>query len=176
MVSQKIHPDRPLPSGFFRKVLSQILRLIPFPRHLLRSSPRGFFCCGSNSLLVSIAPFFGAQRCCWRRWVTQDASNCKVTGWGHSMTPTQTKCTIIGEIPQNHHAFALFDLWEMGRLMTPVTFQDMDGWNLERYLKPKHKSIGWYVKACQGLCSYVHNRRFLHPHLLWLKIEVSTNK
>ena len=67
------------------------------------------------------------------------------------MTPTQTKCTIIGEIPQNHHAFALFDLWEMGRFMTPVTFQDMDSWNLERYLKPKHKSIGWYVKACQGM-------------------------
>ena len=38
---------------------------------------------------------------------------------GVIILPTQTSCTIIGEIPPNHHTFALFDPRETGNLMTP---------------------------------------------------------
>ena len=40
---------------------------------------------------------------------------------GHYMTPTQTSCTIVREIPQNYHTFALFDpSKKWGNLRTPV--------------------------------------------------------
>ena len=39
------------------------------------------------------------------------------------------QCTIVGEIPQHHHIFALFDPPKMGNLMIPVSFQEEKMWN-----------------------------------------------
>ena len=48
---------------------------------------------------------------------------------GVIILPTQTR-HFYGEIPQNYHAFALFDSAEMGNLMIPVHFQGLKRFKL----------------------------------------------